>query len=310
MIQPIFVFGALRSGTTMFRLMLDAHAAISNPGELDFLFDCIVADDSRVGRWHYDLASLRANGNFNAHNLVIPEGLEGLDLLAGFLSQLAARSHGVLTINVHRNIGKILSIWPTCKIIHLLRDPRDVARSSIGMGWAGTFYHGVGHWIDSERDWDKTVHQMMPGQICEVKFEQLFGDIDGTLRRVCDFVGVEFDPAMLEYHATSTYSAPDSSLVEQWRRKASGFEVGLVELRAGPLMETRGYALDAPKLSLGWHQKAALTVKNKALVWRFGIKRFGLFVYLWEKLTRRLGLSGAHQKVAQRMQKTRLSHLK
>ena len=29
----IFVFGALRSGTTVFKLMLNSHVDISNPGE-------------------------------------------------------------------------------------------------------------------------------------------------------------------------------------------------------------------------------------------------------------------------------------
>jgi len=36
---PVFVFGALRSGTTVFRLMLDAHGEIRNPGEADYLVD-------------------------------------------------------------------------------------------------------------------------------------------------------------------------------------------------------------------------------------------------------------------------------
>jgi hypothetical protein len=35
----VFVYGALRSGTTVFRLMLDSHPKISNPDEMDFLFD-------------------------------------------------------------------------------------------------------------------------------------------------------------------------------------------------------------------------------------------------------------------------------
>ena len=36
-----FVCGALRSGTTVFRLMLNSHPKIDNPAECDFLFDGI-----------------------------------------------------------------------------------------------------------------------------------------------------------------------------------------------------------------------------------------------------------------------------
>jgi hypothetical protein len=152
MTEPIFIFGALRSGTTMFRLMLDAHGSISNPGEFDFLFDALTPDKSHASGWRYDRAQLEDNVAFNVHGLTIAPNCDGRDHLAGFLDQLDRRSDGVLTINVHRNIGKVRALWPGCKIIHLLRDPRDVARSSIGMGWAGTLYHGVEHWIKSETD--------------------------------------------------------------------------------------------------------------------------------------------------------------
>ena len=246
MTQPVFIFGALRSGTTMFRLMLDAHAQISNPGEFDFLFDTLTPDKSHASGWHYDLAELENNGAFRAHGLTITPDCDGRDQLDGFLDQLAARSDGVLTINVHRNIGKIRALWPDCKIIHLLRDPRDVARSSIGMGWAGTLYHGVEHWIKSETDWGKVAPHLSDGQICEVKFEHLIEDPAGTLGRVCEFIGVEFDPAMGHYHTSSTYSAPDRSLVEQWKHQSSTFEIAQVETRAGALMKQYGYGLSQP----------------------------------------------------------------
>jgi hypothetical protein len=44
--RPVFIFGSMRAGTTVFRLMLDAHDGISNPGEVDFLFDHLARDAS------------------------------------------------------------------------------------------------------------------------------------------------------------------------------------------------------------------------------------------------------------------------
>ncbi|KJV06249.1 sulfotransferase [Methylocucumis oryzae] len=44
--QLIFICGALRSGSTMLRLMLDHHPNIVNPGEFDFLFDYMYEDGS------------------------------------------------------------------------------------------------------------------------------------------------------------------------------------------------------------------------------------------------------------------------
>jgi hypothetical protein len=44
--RPVFIFGSMRAGTTVFRLMLNANDAISNPGEVDFLFDHLARDAS------------------------------------------------------------------------------------------------------------------------------------------------------------------------------------------------------------------------------------------------------------------------
>jgi len=293
----------------MFRLMLDCHAKISNPGEFDFLFDAMKADKSDAAGWRCDLAALQKNGNFNRQGLSFTVGQGGRDQLTGFLTQLDARSDGILTINVHRNIGKILALYPKCKVIHLLRDPRDVARSSIGMGWAGTLYHGVGHWVQSETDWNAVADQLPPEQVHQVKFEHLLEDIDRTLQQVCDFVGVEFDPAMLEYHVNSTYSAPDSALVEQWKHKSDTYEVAQVEYRAGKLMEKYGYLPAGPSPSLSGWQKLALSIRNKLYVWRFSVRRFGFRLFLWEKITRWLKLSRAHQNAQHRMHQIGRSHI-
>ena len=43
---------------------------------------------------------------------------------------------------LHRHADKALTLLPDAKVIHLMRDPRDVARSAIGMGWAGNVFHG------------------------------------------------------------------------------------------------------------------------------------------------------------------------
>jgi hypothetical protein len=55
----VFVYGALRFGTTVFRLMLDAHPQIANPGEMDFLFDYLYPDHTHSTGWRYDLDGLK-----------------------------------------------------------------------------------------------------------------------------------------------------------------------------------------------------------------------------------------------------------
>lgn len=301
-----FVYGALRSGTTLFRLMLEAHGEISNSGEADFLFDYITPDPGHPTGWRYDLAALQLDRIFQAASLTLPEAdgvrLDGLDLLSAMMAQYTARTPGLtVTLNVHRNIDRLLAILPQARLLHILRDPRDVARSSISMGWAGTLYHGVDHWVHTEKCWARVAGSLSPGQVFELKYETLLADVEGALRQVCTFLGRPYDPGMLNYHKSTTYGPPDASLVEQWRRLSSPREVALLEAKAGALMQSRGYRLNGPVLHLGLITRGGLALQNKVRNWRFGIDRFGATLFFSEKLARHAGLRNWHRDSVERM---------
>lgn len=307
----VFVYGALRSGTTVFRLMLDAHPKLSNPGEMDFLFDSLAPDTTHDTGWRYDLDKLHGSRIFRAKQLDIREGLDGLDLLDDFLSQIKARTSAEVTsINLHRNIDKVFQIMPNTRVLHMLRDPRDVARSSIQMGWAGTLYHGVAHWVDTERAWDSGSATARPDQVVAISYEGLFRDIDTTLKTVCDFFSVPFVPEMLNYHENTTYGPPDVSLTEQWKRKCTPVELQEVESRAMPLLQERGYEPSQPQTAIRGLRKAKLDLRDLLFRWRFGMTRFGVVTYWAEKLTRWAGLQTAHRHYKLRMDAISTQYLK
>jgi hypothetical protein len=305
----VFVYGALRSGTTVFRLMLEAHPDIANPGEADFLFDHLKRESSGV--WHYDRQRLAQDRMFEAMSLTLPSGKDGLGLLADLLAQFKARAPGlVVTLNLHRNLDRLLAVVPEAKLIHMVRDPRDVAQSSIGMGWAGTLYHGADHWIATETAWDVQKPRLSPGQVFEFSYETLFADVEATLHRTCDFLGLEYTPAMLGYYQSTTYAPPNAALANQWKRRANRADLAPLEAKAARLMRNLGYALSGPLAPPSRGQRARLFVTNKIAVWRFGAKRFGIGLYWAEKLTRRLGLSVLHRRIMSRMKEIERQHLK
>ncbi|MFV2051377.1 sulfotransferase family protein [Aliiroseovarius sp. YM-037] len=289
-LAPIFVFGSERSGSTLFALMLDAHPAVSNPGEVDFLFDYLERDPAHPTGWRYDMNDLAADRIFIAKSLTVPEGMTGLDLLNSFLDQLEARSEGLTTHNLHRRIDRLLEIFPNARIIHILRDPRDVARSSIGIGWAGTVYHGINHWIECESTWEKIADQIAPEQVLTLRYEALIANPERELDAVCAFLGVSYDDRMLEYHRNSGYEKPDPSLAGQWRHKQSPQEVALVEGKIGTLMKRRGYEPSGEGIQPGFWLRLKLTVIDKLAIWRFSVRRYGFVPYAGEKVARRLGL--------------------
>lgn len=281
------VFGAMRSGTTVFRLMLDAHPALFNVGEADFLFDHLVRDGSA---WRYDMDLLRRDRIFRRYALDLPQGLDGLDLLEAMLAQLRGRGTGRFSVNLHRDIERVVELYPDVRIVHMVRDPRDVARSIMEMGWSGTLYHAVDHWVEVESAWERLRPTIAPERRIDLAYEALFRDTEGELRRVCAFLGVAFDPAMLDYHLATTYGPPDPKLVEQWRRKGDPVAIRQLEVKAGALMQARGYELSAPVgAPPGPVGALRLHLAHKLYRMRFGMRRFGPGLYLRSRLARLLG---------------------
>jgi hypothetical protein len=306
--SPVFVLGALRSGTTLFRLMLNAHPGIANPGEVDFLFDFLVPDPSQPDGWRYDRAVMSEHRIFRARDIALRPDLEGTRLLEDMIAQLARRHPGVLTLNVHRNAERIIQVLPQARFIHVLRDPRDVARSSIGMGWSGNSYYGLAHWLRTETDWDRARPRIPDAKILEVRFEALMTGLESELSRVCDFLGVPFRPEMLEYHLETSYGPPDPKIAQQWKAKARPREIALLEGMAGPLLSARGYAPAGQPAFPGLAERAYLGAENRLLRWQFQIRRFGLPMFLAAHGARLLRIKPAKRYLRRRMDE-KVTHL-
>ncbi len=302
---PIFVFGALRSGTTLLRLMLKAHSQIQSPGEADFLFDHI--EQTADGSWHYDRDALERDRIYWAKELDVPADLDGAELAQAIVAALAAKEPGRLSLNIHRNAPKMAALFPQAKVIHLLRDPRDVARSSIGMGWTGNSYFGVGHWIGTEQGWDAA--GLPENQVLTVRFEELMADLEPQLTRICQFLGFEFEPGMLRYYENSTYGPPDPNIAQKWRRKAGTREIALIEGRLGDLLSARGYeAAGAPAIP-GTLERRMLWLDSRLKRWRYNIRRYGFGLFFGHHMARSLGLKTLERKLDKRQEAIRIQSL-
>lgn len=305
----IFVSGALRSGSTLLHLMLDHHPGIKNPGEFDFMFD-LVKDDSGFPDLNDYYGFLDRNRIFKSKNLTIDTSLSFPELIQSFSTQLSEKEQ-VLALNVHRNFHRIPLLFPEAKYIHLLRDPRDVAQSSIGMGWQGNVYFGVDHWIDTELSWNKLAKQISPEQYITVYYEKLIENPEAELNNLCAFMGIPYDVRMLDYPLHSTYKKPDKTLAQQWKRNLSQREIQYVEAKASGLMESRGFSMSGhPFIQIGLMERIKLTLQNKLFRINFGFKRYGVAIYVFEKLTKYLGLEKLNKRYLLMQRQIDLQHLK
>lgn len=289
--QTVAVFGALRSGTTLLRLMLDQNDRLACPGETDYLFDHTTG--GTPGNPTFNSAEMAADRMYQAfcNNFSVdPEAPQTMQSLLDTMRSQKTDAQAVVVLMLHRHLDTALTHLPDgVKIVHLVRDPRDVARSSIGMGWAGSTYYGVRHWLRTEHEWAACAPRLNPEQVLQVQYETLIETPEKTLANICAFFGVTYDPAMLDYDNSSTYSKPDPSLTYQWRTKQTPQEVGLVEGQLGSLLADLGYAPSGhPAIVPGPLQKLQLTIGHRWARWSVSIERFGWRDPIMAMLARRL----------------------
>ncbi|MPZ18419.1 MAG: hypothetical protein GEV06_10970 [Luteitalea sp.] len=213
---PIFIIGLNRSGTTLLRLMLDAHSRIAIPNESHFFI-----------RYYERRAALGDLGEPERRLALVQE------ILAERYVQLWDRKLTPSDIDLDRctsleetirqlylayarTFGKDLwgdktpeyateahilnRLFPDARFIHLIRDGRDVALSIIQQKWGpNDFVTAVRSWAE-DVTWTRKMLGMLPADRCvELRFEDLVAQPEAELRRLTDFIGVEFEEKMLQY---------------------------------------------------------------------------------------------------------------
>lgn len=195
--RPIFVIGLPRSGTTLLEQMLAAHPQIAGVGEQQLARSALqqaLAESVTSGqlltpaavdhaaRWHLGALAerlARLGGSRSAMRVV--DKLPDNYLLAGWLA-LA---------------------FPQAAIIHVLRDPRDVALSAwlmqfSDMPWSFDLEQIVGR-IQQHRRLMQHWRSTIGGHLTEIRYEELVADPERQLRRALAAIGVNWDPAVLKF---------------------------------------------------------------------------------------------------------------
>lgn len=300
--SPFFLVGAERSGTTLLRLMLDKHPELAWCSEFEYAVDMMTDSEKWPALEEYR-PWLETNRVFQINDFEVDPSLGYPELVNSFLEQKRDRDGKQLVgATVHRHFDRLLRIWPGAKFIHLIRDPRDVARSCIRMGWAGNVWTGIRLWIEAERLWESLKRGLAENDIFEIQYESLITDPQGTLEGLCRFLGIEYDPVMLTYHEDSPYPPPDPRQLQKWRKKMQKREVQLVEARAGQLIAAKGYDLSGyPEIEVTEAEQRRLRRNDRWVRARFRVRMYGWRLFLANFLARRLRLKQWQKNVRLKM---------
>jgi hypothetical protein len=278
-----FVVGVGRSGTTLLRLMLDAHPRLAIPPETHFLPELIATGRTRMSAAEAVevIASVRQWNDFGFGRAELEDALRpqeplgAAEAIRGFYAAYAGR-HGKerwgdktpIYVESMPTIGEALS---EARFVHLIRDGRDVAlsRSTWSEGEPPDPVKAARRWrrrIERAREDSRRVRHYL-----ELRYEDLVADPEAALRRVCEFVELEYDPAMLAYHERAeerlselgdlpatggkdhrsgedrlaihelTKEPPKRERIARWRTEMSPEDLRAYEGEAGDLLAELGY---------------------------------------------------------------------
>ena len=239
---PVFVVGVARSGTTLLSAMLSAHPRLDCGPEsrffaryrhLDARARARVLDPATWPRPAVDfMASLRNQGHpiTELFGLTLPEigtylasrqpsTMAMLESLTVLHAQRAGKARWVEKTPRHLLMTDTLREgWPEARIVRIVRDPRDVALSLARMPFAKDSV--VGNLVRIDED-DRASRDRIEADplAMSLRYEDLVTEPERELRRVCDFIGEEYAPSMLDSRQTAAGVAADH---EWWKESVSG----------------------------------------------------------------------------------------
>jgi len=151
--------------------------------------------------------------------------------------------------------------FPDSRFVWLVRDPRDMALCQRDSILSGGVQSAMAAWMHDQRS-SLQVHGFLKdsGRILALKFEDLVADAEATTQRLCEFLELSYDPAMLEFHRDPNV-ARNAATITAWAdlggpiltdnfnnfRKAGGLseaEIRFVEASCREEMIALGYEFE------------------------------------------------------------------
>jgi tetratricopeptide (TPR) repeat protein len=233
--DPIFIVGLPRSGSTLIEQILASHSQVEGTQELaeiqrivlglrypEALAELGPEDFRRLGeRYMTDTRAYRKQKPF-------------------FIDKAA---------NNFRHIGLIHLMLPNAKIIDARREPMACCFSNLKQLFARgqEFTYSIEDiaryyrtYLDLMRHWDA----VLPGRVVRVWYEDVVEDLEGNVRRILEFCGLEFEPACVEFYKTKrSVRTASSEQVRQPIFREALFQWRNYEPWLGPLKDGLG---DAP----------------------------------------------------------------
>ncbi|HEX5002558.1 MAG TPA: sulfotransferase [Bacteroidia bacterium] len=328
----IIIAGNSRSGTTMTGRILGNHPAVFTFQELHF-FDELSShsklfencDHRLLVTLYAKLLARQRNGYFGnnatrpfmdeAEKMIVLHNCKNLsEVYKTFLTEESKRfDKSIPCEQTPQNLfalDALFKIFPDAKVVLMVRDPREVLLSQKNKWKRRTFtsekfplsesiraalnYHPV----TISKIWHASANAIIKHsrdkRILVVRFEDLIGDADKTIRAICSHCRLEFNANMLKIPfagSSNVNDAPgtlgiDSSRTGKWENGLSKTEIAICQKINGPLMTQWGYDQAATGTTFLWLTLYYISMPVKLILsLPFNIKRLKNPGRIWRSLT-------------------------
>jgi hypothetical protein len=279
----VFLVGCLRSGTTLLQRLVDAHPEIAVIHETQWLprwyerrvglteegvvtpkLLAKLVEHPRFARLELDpdrIAKLIENGKPKHYARFVTEVFDLHGEVKG-KSLVGEKSPGYV-----RHVPTLHALWPRSKVVHLIRDGRDVALSVLDWkkkeSTAGRFPTWDEDPVTTTALWwewhvrlgrEAGAH-LEPGQYYELFYESLVDDPERECDELCRFLGVPYDDAMIRFYEGRMRPKPGRRAKAAWLPVTRGLRTWEEEMRSDDLSRFEAATGDLLK-ELGYPQAA------------------------------------------------------
>ena len=130
---------------------------------------------------------------------------------------------------------QLLEFTPQTRIVHVYRDPRDVVASLMQQRWAPDSAEEAALWYrDVMQRWFDVKQTLSKGSLLEVSLEDLVSDTEGTVGKLCKFIGISPEPALLSMDLSRSHQG-------RWRQELSTGDAAAIQEILGGVIKTLGY---------------------------------------------------------------------
>ncbi len=272
-----FIVGCPRSGTTLLSEILHGHSAIAVTPETHFVprFHRQIQEAAKStcpARWRTALESLTSQPCCSKMGIDPQKFISESKKIArnpGALFRLLLEMYGqkqnvgmvIEKTPRHLRFLPLLRQWfPRARFIHIIRDPRAVANSWKKVPWSsGSLLWDTHTWASMVR-FARKFQMRFPRAIHLLHYEDLVKNPRQALNGLCHFLGLPFEPSMLEVrkHQGATFDAVEepwkrtalmplsTAPANRWKQELTGPEILAIETVAWRMMSAHGYRIQHP----------------------------------------------------------------